>query len=78
MDLPGKAAWFTVDVIKRLTVWYLRRLSEKKQKPRVLLLCLEGCFSGTPSLSHPLQPTPGDIADDESKLVQRISNKMRS
>lgn len=69
VDLPGKAAWFTVDVIKRLTVWYLRRLSEKKQKPCFLLLCLEGGFSRTPSLSHRLQPTPGDIADMNQKLV---------
>lgn len=58
----GQAAWFTVDVIKRLTVCYLRRLSEKKQKP-CFLLCLEGgfffCFARSPF---------GDIADMNQNL----------
>lgn len=43
VDLLGRAAWFTVNVIKQLTVWYLRLLSEKKQKP-CFLLCLEEDF----------------------------------
>lgn len=58
----GQAAWFTVNVIKQLTVWYLRRLSEKKQKPCFLLLCLEGGFFAP--LSSPL----GDIADMNQNL----------
>ena len=51
-----------MNVIKQLTVWYLRRLSEKKQKPCFLLLCLEGGFFA--SLSSPL----GDIADMNQNL----------
>lgn len=51
-----------MNVIKQLTVWYLRRLSEKKQKPCFLLLCLEGGFL-LPSL-----PALGDIADMNQNL----------
>lgn len=58
----GQAAWFTVNVIKQLTVWYLRRLSEKKQKPCFLLLCLEGGFLLLPP------PPLGDIADMNQNL----------
>lgn len=32
------SAWFAVGVIKQLTGWYLRPLSEKKQKPSFFFL----------------------------------------
>lgn len=44
-----QTAWFTVDVIKQLTGWYLRPLSEKKQKPRffffIIIMCADFFFS---------------------------------
>lgn len=51
-----------MNVIKQLTVWYLRRLSEKKQKPCFLLLCLEGGFFAS------VPPPLGDIADMNQNL----------
>lgn len=70
VDLLGRAAWFTVNVIKQLTVWYLRLLSEKKQKP-CFLLCLEEDFFFSflfPPQCHSRQ---------ESQLAQRIAYKIK-
>lgn len=69
----GQAAWVTVNVIKQLTVWYLRLLSEKKQKLCFLLLCLEGGFFLCLFSLSPL----GDTADMNQNLSKGFFTRLK-
>jgi len=40
-----QAAWLPVNVIMQLNVWYLRLLSEKKQRPHYFVFIVGGRFS---------------------------------
>lgn len=39
-----QAAWLPVNVIMQLNVWYLRLLSEKKQRPHYFVFIVGGRF----------------------------------